>query len=391
MRILYIWDADYPWDIRVEKICLSLANAGHDLHIAARNIKRQDEYEECGRLKIHRMPTYSNDRLNYALSFPAFFSPFWKRFLDTIIRQHGINLIIVRDLPMAIAGIWAGRRHGLPAIFDMAEDYVALITRIWHRRKFSGLNIVVRNPYLAKYVEQYALPRFNHIFVVVEEAKDLVVGRGVLADKVTVIGNTPKLDEVNRALQTAEDMPFKSRFVAIYTGGVQLGRGLQVVFDAIPEIITVIPEFLFVIVGDGYAVPQLKEYVRKLGLEDYVYWAGWMNHEKLIRYIAYSDVGIIPHLRSPHVDTTIPNKVFDYMACGIPIITVDSPPLARIIQGERAGLIFENNDSGDIARVMYEVYRDNGNKYGKNGQLAVLKKYNWKNEEKKLCNIISNY
>ena len=127
MNILYIWDADYPWDIRVEKICNSLKNNGHEVHIAARNLKRLAEYEDLKGLHIHRLKTWKNEKLNYAFSFPAFFSPIWKRFLDSIIRKSRIDLVIVRDLPMAIAGIWSGRRNKIPVILDMAEDYVSII------------------------------------------------------------------------------------------------------------------------------------------------------------------------------------------------------------------------------------------------------------------------
>ena len=45
-KIVYIWDGDYPWDIRVEKICLSLVNAGYEVHIAARNLEQKVDYEE---------------------------------------------------------------------------------------------------------------------------------------------------------------------------------------------------------------------------------------------------------------------------------------------------------------------------------------------------------
>ena len=94
MKIPYIWDADYPWDIRVEKICQSLVSAGYEVHIASRNLKRNPVYEVDQRLHIHRIKTWKNDSLNYACSFPAFFSPAWKKFLDSIITSFVIDLII---------------------------------------------------------------------------------------------------------------------------------------------------------------------------------------------------------------------------------------------------------------------------------------------------------
>jgi hypothetical protein len=239
MQILYIWDADYPWDVRVEKICQSLHKHGYGVHIAARNLKRLPLYENIEGLHVHRLKTWKNKKLNYLLSFPAFFSPIWRGFLDSIIRQNKIDLIIVRDLPIAIAGIWAGKRNGIPVIFDMAEDYVAMIRDIWRARKYQGLNLIVRNPYLAKFVEKYTFKKADHILVVVEEAKNVVLSSGDYIKKITIVGNTPPLDsfedhytsEMNSNLKL-----IKSRYSAIYTGGIQMGRGIQTVLEAIPEI-----------------------------------------------------------------------------------------------------------------------------------------------------------
>ena len=82
---------------------------------------------------------------------------------------------------MAIAGIWAGKRNNIPVIFDMAEDYVAMIRDIWEARKFKGLNFLIRNPYLVKIVEKYVLSKVDHIFVVVEEAKKYSAERADIA------------------------------------------------------------------------------------------------------------------------------------------------------------------------------------------------------------------
>jgi hypothetical protein len=77
MKILYIWDADYPWDIRVEKICSSLDQHGHEIHIIARNLRKWNQYECIGGLHVHRIKAFENEKLNYIASFPAFFSPLW--------------------------------------------------------------------------------------------------------------------------------------------------------------------------------------------------------------------------------------------------------------------------------------------------------------------------
>lgn len=389
MRILYIWDADYPWDIRVEKICISLRNNGHEVHIAARNLKKLPEYENINGLYIHRLKKWKNKKLNYAFSFPAFFSPIWKLFLDSIIHKKKIDLIIVRDLPMAIAGILAGKRNKIPVVFDMAEDYVSLIKAVWNVRKFHGLNLIVRNPYLAKLVEKYVFKTADHILVVVKEAEGVVLNAGVKEKKITIIGNTPSLNMVygNRSYKHKELELIDKRYSAIYVGGIQLGRGLQVVLDALPEITKKIPNFLFVIVGDGYAAEQLKRIIAERGLDDFVYWAGWVDHEEIYNYITACKIGLIPHLVNEHKNTTVPNKLFDYMKFGLPVVASDAVPLKRILTEEKCGLTFKSGDSDSLAKVVDAVYESEAD-YGLNGQTAIRNKYNWENEEAKLLQVI---
>ncbi len=389
MNILYIWDADYPWDVRVEKICRTLYKNGYNVHIAARNLKKLVEYENISGLHIHRLATWKNDRINYVLSFPLFFSPIWMKFLVNIIQSCHIDIIIVRDLPLAIAGIWAGRRNNIPVIFDMAEDYVAMIRDIWRVRKFQGLNLIVRNPYLSKLVEMYALKKADRILVVVEEAKKLIIDKGVKPEKVVIVSNTSPIE--NYVISTSNESELltfiKNHYSVIYTGGIQMGRGIQVVFNAIPHIIKWIPNFLFVIMGDGYAISSLKELARIMKISDHVLWTGWVDHDKIFEYIKCCKVGIIPHLVTDHVNTTIPNKIFDYMGLGLKVIASDSDPMKRIIENEKCGLTFRNGDSYELVKVFVEIYYSNYD-YGFNGIRAVKEKYNWDFDSSRLIETI---
>jgi len=392
VKILYLWDSDYPWDVRVEKICVTLVKNGNDVHLAARNLKKLPEYENSDGFHIHRLKSFKNDKLNYALSFPAFFSPVWKHFLDKIIHKHKIELIIVRDLPLAIAAIWAGKRLGIPVILDMAEDYLAMIRDIWRTRKFSGLNLLVRNPYLTRLVEQYVFKRIDHILVVIEEAIGVVQRGGGDPSKVSVVSNTPSLEIFDGSVgEMSNDLKIiKERFSAIYAGGIQLGRGLQTVLDAIPETIRSIPDFLFVVVGDGYATGYLHKVIAKNKLQDYVFWVGWVDHGRIFDYIRASKIGLIPHFVSAHVNTTIPNKIFDYMALGLPVVASDAVPLKRILNEEQCGVTFKSGDAEDFSRAVVSVHNSHID-YSKNGINAVRKKYNWAEDEKRLFEVIRKF
>jgi len=391
MNILYIWDADYPWDVRVEKICNSLHNAGNEIHIVARNLKKLPEHEIINGVHIHRMKAIQNDFTNYVLTFPFFLSPKWNGLIYKVIEKHRIDLIIVRDLPMAVAGVWAGDKYKLPVIFDMAEDYCAMLREIWKNKKYNGFNLVVRNPYFAKWIENYVIHRFEHIFVVVEEAKDLVKKMGVRTEKISVIGNTPALRELqfSESCNPSEIDDLKARYSVIYTGGVTPDRGLSVVIEAIPHIIPEIKDFLFVIVGKGFEIENLKRQIGKNGLEAYVKWVGWVQHDSLYKYIKASKIGIIPHYVTDHINTTIPNKIYDYMACGIPTIASDAIPMIRILSEERCGRLFKSGNAKSLAETMIGIHNDPGT-LGECGKAAILEKYNWEKDAEAMIEVVKS-
>src|SRR5207248_1067768 len=98
LRIAYVWDADYPWDVRTEKSCVALTAAGHDVHIVARNKKWSAPTEQLPEGTVHRIPplTWAGRKIDNALGFPAFFNPRWIRLLSKVVRDHEIDIIIAR-------------------------------------------------------------------------------------------------------------------------------------------------------------------------------------------------------------------------------------------------------------------------------------------------------
>ena len=89
MRICYVWDDDYPWDVRVEKIATALTSAGHVVHLAARNRKRLPPVALLPEASVHRLPLWRwmPPSLDRAAMFPAFVNPRWLPFRRSL-RRH---------------------------------------------------------------------------------------------------------------------------------------------------------------------------------------------------------------------------------------------------------------------------------------------------------------
>src|SRR3990172_5189513 len=147
MRICKIYDGDYPWDVRVQKILLTLVEKGYEVHLVCRNLAKRPTYEYLDKVHIHRLTYFKNDGINSVFSFPAPFNPLWLRTIMRVIRKNKADLIIVRDLPLTLAAILIGRIYGIPVVFDMAEDYPAMVRDIWRFSGFKAANLLARNPF----------------------------------------------------------------------------------------------------------------------------------------------------------------------------------------------------------------------------------------------------
>jgi glycosyltransferase involved in cell wall biosynthesis len=122
-------------------------------------------------------------------------------------------------------------------------------------------------------------------------------------------------------------------------------------------------------------------------VQDYVLWTGWVDHARIFDYIRLCKMGIIPHFTSNHVNTTIPNKIFDYMGLGVPVVASDSVPMKRVLEETQAGITFVAGDRLDFVKNIEKIYASDFD-YGKHGIKAIREKYNWENDERRLNNVI---
>ena len=91
-----------------------------------------------------------------------------------------------------------------------------------------------------------------------------------------------------------------------------------------------------------------------------------------------SDVGVIPHHATEHWNTTLPNKLFDYMAAGIPVLSSDTIPVKRTVNGTGCGLIYRDRDHDDFARQAMQLAKPAvRHRLGSAGRTAIVERYNW--------------
>jgi glycosyltransferase involved in cell wall biosynthesis len=386
--ICHIWDADYPWDVRVEKVCESLAKK-HAVHLLCRNRKRRPRYERAKNLHIHRLPSVSDrwGRLNDIIGFPAFCNPLWIYHVWQIVRSVKANVIIVRDLPLALTAIGIGRIFHIPVILDMAENYPAMIQDLWDRDGFSVGNFLVRNPAIIRLVERASLRWCDHVLVVVEESRDRLLASGVPSNRISLVINTP----TSARWVDLPDLPSglvvrgSDSLTLVYLGLLEWPRGVETAIRAMPLIKGKLPGAHLIIVGSGRHEEVFRQLVRELEIQTNVSFLGWLDYASAIRVIIESDIGLVPHYATESWNTTVPNKLFDYMSMGKPVIVSNAKPTERIVQQEQCGVVFQEKNAQDLARAVFQL-RDSvvRKRMGQNGYEAIKRIYNWSVDEERL-------
>ncbi|OXS99395.1 hypothetical protein B7H23_14640 [Notoacmeibacter marinus] len=165
--------------------------------------------------------------------------------------------------------------------------------------------------------------------------------------------------------------------VACYVGGMSAIRGASQVGQAAALLeppITI--EF-----AGGFAPPELGETVATLG-GDRIKRLGHLDREQVRDLMARSMAGIVTFLPAPNHMDAQPNKMFEYMSAGLPVIASDFPLWRQIIAEADCGILVDPMDPKAIADAINALVNDpeRAERLGRNGQRAVRERYNWASE-----------
>jgi glycosyltransferase involved in cell wall biosynthesis len=392
MVICKIWDGDYPWDIRVEKVAESLSDAGHTVHLVCRNLGRRIRVERTEKFTIHRLPGLPRvaGPLHGAANFPHPLNPVWLQAIASVVRGSHPDLILVRDIPLALPAAAVARRRGIPVVLDMAENYPAMLQDRLRFTPTGPLGRIVRQPALARLIERYALRLVDHVIVVVEESRDRLIRCGVAPERLSVVGNTPRLEpwaldgeRLGATWGPAADVRL------VYLGNLDGSRGIDVAIRAIHRLKQSGNPGRLTVIGDGPSIRGLREMVRELDLSDRVRITGRLPFREVRSELARADVGLIPHYSTEAWNTTIPNKLFDYMLLGLPVIVSDARPTARIVRDADCGEVFPDRDSTALARSVLALSSvEQRGRVGRRGNLAIHRRYNWRQDSRVLLELV---
>jgi glycosyltransferase involved in cell wall biosynthesis len=152
-------------------------------------------------------------------------------------------------------------------------------------------------------------------------------------------------------------------------------QGIDILIDAAPKILKKEPRTIFFIIGEGPMKTIWKQRTEKIGLNEAFVFLGQIDYENVPRWIGAMDICVAPFLREAGLRS--PVKIFDYMACGRPVVASKIPGTTDIFAGSGAIKLVKPQKSELLADAIIELIgsEKNAGSMGQKGRLLVVRKY----------------
>jgi len=361
MRAAIAVISDLSTDMRVQKQALLLTEMGFTVTLIGRNTGASPSLF-LPRIRIKRLRViFRRGPLMYIVFNISLF-------LHLVTRRS--DLFVANDLDTLIPCYYVARLFGKPLVYDAHEYFTGQFGLAERKFRYS----------VWKRAERRLVPKVRHMITVSNSIADLY-RKEYGVDPAVILNVAPSTDELI-AYNRDNLRVGKDDLLVIYQGsGINPGRGIMELVNAM----TMLERVRLIIAGSGDMIEEVKQAVSVKGLRSNVIFLPRMKWEEMMQFTMICDAGLsLDPDNCLNQRFSLPNKLFDYIAAGIPAIVSPLPEVSSVISHYACGLILSHVTPYTIAGAL-ERLRDDRELLAelKEKALEARKVLNWENEKVK--------
>jgi glycosyltransferase involved in cell wall biosynthesis len=369
-RIVISVSNDLIADQRVAKVSASLHNNGYNVLL-------------IGCIKKERKPLkrpYRTYRFNLFFKKKFIFYLEYNLRLLFVLLFKRKDILLCNDTDALPANFIASKLCRVPLIFDAHELFPEVpelvkrpqVKRVWEK------------------IEDIIFPHLKYSYTVCESiAEHYKQKYGITMG---VVRNIPNRTDSNTSInnnqsKVLETLPsLEGKKLLLYQGAVNVGRGVEWIINAMPYL----DNCILCICGEGDLFHEMQALAKEKQLEKRVIFTGRLPFEELNQYTALADLGfILLENMGLSYYYSLPNRVFDYMKYGVPVLASNFPEIARIVEPNHTGKLISHYEPEYLAKVITQMLKEWEDKSTYKRRLKELSdKYCWENEEKVMLEIV---
>ncbi len=361
-RIIITATNDLCTDQRVQKVSLSLHKNGFEVLLIGRKLKNSLPFEA----------PYSHKRLKLLFSkgFPFYAEINLRLFFSLLFSKT--DIFLANDTDTLLPAYWVSKIRHKKLAFD-AHELFPEVPEVTDRKYVKKV---------WKSIENYIFPKLKNSYTVCQSIADYYHRKyGINMAAVRNVPYCKNTDEIT----PNNDFPGKK--ILLYQGAVNIGRGLEWVIDCMPLLNE---DCILVIIGTGDKLEDLKEQAERLNLQNRVFFLGKMPPENLTAYTKSADIGLcLLENRGLSYYYSLPNRVFDFMQAGVPLLATNFPEIENIVRKYETGVLTDCHDPQSLKKAITKML--NQGKFAYSARLKELgSEFCWEKEEKVLLEVFQN-
>jgi colanic acid biosynthesis glycosyl transferase WcaI len=359
----YFVSADQAGGVRHWQHTRALARAGHRVSVVTSYVQHKERtiperyrgrrvvHETEGGLDVWRTystPGYGRDLRSRVASYGTF--ALWSAVAAAGARRPDVVVASSPSLPSAAAAAAIARARGARFVLEVRD--------LWPDSAVAmGLVSDPRTIAVARRLEAYCYRRADRIVALTEGIRDGMIAQGVSPAKITLITNGVDLEIGGPGGEQADVPVPDDAFVAMYVGAHGTYSSLGTVLDAADRLRD-LPRARVVLVGGGDRKAALVEEARARGLDNVVF-VDSVPKREVPAWLARADACLLPYQDNPLFAGALPNKAFDYLGAGRPIVAAAPVgELTRMVERAGCGLAVPPEDGAALAEAIRRLAAD---------------------------------